>query len=230
MRPVVLMFVCAPLVFGMQSSSTDKPAMEIPDSFFQKIGWQLIHPPSSSVALLQAAAAGKRTGPEANGERVAIQMAKSWIGNILRPEYQPPQDAVFVAIPREAGLCDVVRVRYLVRGERIEVAQTFSMFSVSVEQTGPAVPAKAASQPEHLARLLLAVPDIGFTEPATLGGFSYAKQKAKYDPFACDWWELLRWWSEGNSAGFVTVKTTKAPHKAVVGPGEETNTRWFDLY
>ncbi len=84
---------------------------------------------------------------------------------------------------------------------------------------------------ERVAKLLLNTKtQMRFETIGAEGIFSYGKQRASYNFLECDWSELLRWWCMGDSVGFITVKTTKTPQMAVVGPGEEVNIAWFDLY
>jgi hypothetical protein len=201
--------------------------MAIADPLFQKIGWQLIHTPESSQTALEHAAANPGKRPDDVGAGVAMDMAKAWIGNILAEEYQPQVDAAFVAIPAEAGVCDVVRAAYRAGGIDLEVAQTFSMFNVSVKNRPGKTDLAAA---ELLAKRLVTASVIAFDQIGEEAGFAYGKQHAPCNPLQCDWVELLRWWSTASSAGFLTVKTTKSKERAVVGPDEDHNRIWFGLY
>jgi hypothetical protein len=201
--------------------------MAIADPLFQKIGWQLIHTPESSQTALEHAAANPGQRPDDAGAGVAIDMAKGWIGNILTEEFQPPADAAFAAIPAEAGVCDVVRAAWRAGGLDLEVAQTFSMFNVSIKNTPEKTNPAAA---ERLAKRLLTAAVIAFDPEGEEAGFAYGKQHAPCNPLQCDWMELLRWWSTASNAGFLTVKTTKSKERAVVSPDEDHNRIWFDLY
>jgi hypothetical protein len=201
------------------------------DSFFNEIGLQLIRTPPESRALLDKAGSAVVSHPELPGADVAIRMARAWVRNILREEYQPPVGAVFLPIRRESGVCDVVRSFYRAGGMEIEVAQTFSMFSVTVKSMGATVPEDGRASVERLAKLILNTKTpIDLETIGSEGNFVMGKQHSPYDPFDCDWSELLRWWRTPDSVGFITVKTAKGPERAVVGPGEEHNAVWFDFY
>jgi len=204
--------------------------MAFSDYFFNKIGYQLIHTPPESRAALEKAAGGAPTHGYIPGADVAINMAKAWVRNMLRKEYQPPLETVFLPIRREAGLCDVVRSVYRAGGLELEVSQTFSMFNVTVKNMGARPSEDDAARAERVAKLLLNTKTIAFQTIGTEGTFVYGKQRAPCDPFECDWSELLRWWSTADSVGFITVKTTKAPEMTAVSPGEEANIVWFDFY
>ena len=204
--------------------------MTLSDPFFGKIGLQLIYPPPESRAALAKAVGGANVHSDIPGADQALDMTKAWVRNILRKEYQPPQETVYLPIPRETGLCDVVRANYQSGGLELEIAQTFSMFNVTVKHLEVKPTEDSAARAERVAKLLLNVSVISFQTVGTDGAFVYGKQKAPYDPFECDWSEILRWWCEGDRVGFITVKTTKGPARAVVGPGEESNVRWFDFY
>lgn len=201
------------------------------DYFFAKIGSQLIHTPQESRTLLERAARRTWTPPDIPGASVAIGMAQAWVRNIIRPEYQPPPGTVFVPFQRESGICDVVRTAYHAQGLAFEIAQSFSMFNVTVKDG-----ATKGSNTEtvHAAKLAKSILNtdtpMDFQNIGSENGFLYGKQRTTCEPFNCDWSELLRWWQDSRDIGFITLKTTKSPERAVVGVGEEDNTVWFGLY
>jgi hypothetical protein len=228
---ILLLAIFALCPVARQLPGEESTRMTFSDYFFDKIGLQLIHTPPESRALLDKAARGVLTPSEVPGADVAIRMAEAWVRNILRKEYQPPLGAVFLPFRKESGICDVVRSVYRAGGLEIEVAQTFSMFSVTVKSVGAKPSEDGVARAERVARLLLNTKTpIGLQILGTEENFTYGKQRAPYGPFESDWSELLRWWCTSDSVGFITVKTTKAPERAVVGPGEDTNSVWFDFY
>ncbi len=200
------------------------------DEFFTKVADQLIHTPAESRMMLGQFAAGTLPGTEIPGAGTAVNMARAWGRTILSQEFQPPPDVGFLPIRREAGFCDVVRTSYLAGSLTLEVSQTFSMFNVTVKNMRARPSEDDRARAERVALLILSTKTIAFDTTGTTGTLTHGKQHAPCDPFDCDWSELLRWWSTAEDVGFITVKTTKAPEMATVGPGEENNIVWFDLY
>jgi hypothetical protein len=226
---LLLAFLAGKSLTG-QVSRQEIARMALLDEFFNKIGDQLIHTPVESRAMLEQSAAGAPTRADIPGSATAINMAKAWARNILVKEFQPPLEAVFLPIRREAGLCDVVRTAYRAGGLELEVAQTFSMFNVTVKNMRAKPAEEDIARAQRVAKLILSTTVIAFQSTGTTGILTHGKQQAPCDPFECDWSELLRWWSTSEEVGFITVKTTKSPERMAVGPGEEANIAWFDFY
>lgn len=200
------------------------------DPFFHDVGMQLISPPQASNALLLNPPRVSGEAWNIPGAGQAIELARAWSRIVLREECQPPSEAIYIPFPREAGLCDAVRVSYQSEGMDLDVAQTFSMLSIAIKDFPARLAEPDATRAERAAAALLKTDAIAFQAVGTEGAFKYGKQRAPYDPFVCDWFELMRWWCEGSRVGFITIKATKEPVAEVLGPGKERNIRWFDCY
>ncbi len=192
--------------------------------------------PPASRQVLEAVARG---GPPPQGTSESDQAAagaRSWTTKILRQPYWPADTVPFVAFPREMGRCDAVRAAYRAGGEPLEIAQTFSLFSVRLTNAPGAAGESPQARAERYAGLLLNTgKPVQFETLGREGDLTYGRQTraaAPPDgpPEEPDWTEVLRWWSRGNDVGFLTLKRSRMPQRAETGVGAETNRVWFDYY
>jgi len=173
--------------------------------------------------LLKRQKAPAPVAPLPGAEETAIQIAQSWTGIILNPAFAPPREAVYVPFHAETGKFDILRVWYPTRLGEVLIAQTFCAFSV-VMQGGPRdvnVIAKQIFQQKDRIRLKTSGAD---------GAVSYGEQPAPAAETHRDWMGHLRWWTDGETLGFVTLKTSETPGRAMMGWDAEINRYWFRSY
>lgn len=170
--------------------------------------------------------------PEARpGGQEAIQMAQGWILQVVADDSRPPLQAVYYAYEGDQrDRCDIVRVRYAIAENGIEIAQTFCVISIVIDWPKP----DESSLLEHVLRVgrqLLKEPQrLNFEVSAEESGIIIGKQSTQQLPTGHkDFIDHLRWWSDGVRVGFVTLKKGKRPGRAVMSWAKELNLNWFSL-
>ncbi len=162
----------------------------------------------------------RTVAPLSSGEKTAIQVAKSWTGVILSPAFQPPEESAYIPFRVDASSFDILRVRFPTRYGEVLIAQTFCVFSVVMEGGPRDVNALAKGIFNQKDRIRLKV-------TGTEGGVSYGQQPAPPEERHRDWMDHLRWWTDGDTLGFLTLKQAETLGKAMMGWGVELNRDWF---
>ena len=173
--------------------------------------------------LLERRKAPAPVAPLSSAVETAIQIAKSWTGVILNPAFLPPEEAAYVASYADPDPFDVLRVWYPTRYGEVLIAQTFCVFSLSM-QGGP-------HDVNAIAKQIFQQKDrIRLKTSGTEGGVSYGEQPAPAEERHRDWVGHLRWWTDGETLSFLTLKKSESPGKAMMGWGAELNRHWFRSY
>ena len=212
-------------------SSSEGPFRMATEPQFNRVARQLIDPPAPSEAMLEQGPRD-RTPPVAGSADDALVQARSWVQEALREEYWPTAQTAFIAIPLEAGVCDVVRARYQVGATRIDVAQSRYVLSIRVANAEAPQGVSGASIVERVAVRMLALPSIrgvetsGMTERRTAGRI-LVPVEADADPDWPDWRQSLQWWASGGEIGFIATKLPGGPTREDISDDEESNVRWF---
>jgi hypothetical protein len=168
-------------------------------------------PAPSSVAPLSAA------------EETAVQVAKLWNRAMLSPTFLPPEEAAYFPFHADPGPFDILRVWYSTRYGEILIAQTLCVFSLVIEGGKHDVNAMARELFKQSERIHLEV-------SGTDGAFSYGAQHAPIEGEPGDWMRHLRWWANGESLGFLTLKKSETPGKGMTGWDAELNRYWFRAF
>jgi len=199
------------------------------DRFFTSVVLQLINPPQSSRDVLSAAQLKPPVIPPKL--EFEIDSARSWAGFILQNAYQPRGKDLFVPFPKENGRFDVIRCTYRARDMEISIAQSKYVISISVAGIGPDAQKPDREKAEIIAGKILAMPDrIRFQLAGTFVNGHFGRQedpRGKIDPEWPHWLDLLRWWSDGSTVGFVTLKASGGPTREVISVEDQANIHWF---
>jgi hypothetical protein len=201
------------------------------DPFWNRVTLQLIATPAASGAALQAAGRGAPP-PNPPEAAFAAESARSWAETMLKPAFAPPRGTAFLAFKQEAGVCDVVRARYKVDRYEIEVAQTIHVIAVRISGGPGPAGASDLARAEGAAKALLAQDDrFKFERVGPFAHGVFGRQdvavRGRVDAEWPHWVDALHWWSRGGEVGFVTVKATGGPTRALIGPAEDLNLHWF---
>ncbi len=200
------------------------------DPFYTSVVLQLMRPPQAS---LDALAAARIKAPPVPPELAFdIQSARSWAVQLLQAGFQPKLNDLFLPFPNEAGRFDVIRCAY--RADSMDILIGESKYAISIGVTDPRFshPGQDREKAESLARQLLTMPErIRLKETGVTGNRRYGEQDVKaagsVDPQWPHWLDALHWWSEANSVGFVTVKASGGPTRAVISLDDQSNRHWF---
>ncbi len=178
-----------------------------------------------------ALTAGTTPG-RAPGQKEAVEIATSWIDQIMVDSAQPPGDARYIAFAGDRqNRCDIVRVRYQWAGKQIDIGQTFCLISITLDWPKP------PDQPtlEFVKKVAAAVltESLRFEpqQTETHDGLTLGIQtQPPTAPDHSDHIDHLHWWCDGRQIGFVTLKVQASPGRAVMSWAKELNLSWFDLY
>jgi hypothetical protein len=205
--------------------------MTVPqDPYFQRAGLQLIDMPASSRAAV--AAAGQKQ-PASLHPGLMLE-ARSW-ANVLNPAYAPGPEVPFLEFPQEDGAFDVLRAAYRVGTYDIEVAQTKHLLSIEIRGVGNSEHEPEEQRADAVARVFLGTPiELHFEILETIGARTFGKVIVPKSgpahpswPDWQDWIDDMRFWSEADRVGFLTVKAPGGPVREVIGIGDAQNKTWF---
>ena len=206
--------------------------MSIKDSFFGKLGSQLIEiPAGSDLAIKEAEHASPSPYPPEVAS--AIGEAKSWVQVMLKEKFNPMDEVPFLAFPLEEGVFDVVRAVYEVNGYLIQVAQSRHVVSIRIGKSQLVEWEGGQDMAERIAKDFLNEENrIKFeTLGQTDGIDAFGKQAVTpSDSEENDWLDNLRWWRKCGDVGFITIKETGEPSMEVITVDEADNREWFDIY
>ncbi len=208
------------------------------ESFFGRLGIQLIVPPSNSVQVMNRVAAGGSPPPGPLGVDMAglASYALGGGGIALRDEWswdETKPRPIAVAFPAENGSFDVVRYAYSRGPLQIEIAQT--TYIVAMRFRGLAVDhdLPIERQAEAAANLLLRPakgrPPFAFGPPLRVGDGYYAERIAPPAKWG-SWNDVITFWSDNVDVGFITVKADGKMHQGVESGDEDSNANWFKRF
>lgn len=199
---------------------------------FNRIVQQLIDPPAPSSRVLEQAEHGQAS-PSRESANTPLLEARSWVQEVMKKEYWPPEDTPFIAIPMEAGLCDVIRAKYHIGTTFIEIAQSKFILSIRVIDLPTSRDQSAVSAlVEQTAARVLSLTGITRVDVSAVGALRYSGgllvSMQDADPDWPDWRHSLRWWAGGGNVGFVATKLPGGPTREVIDDEEQSNIHWFD--
>lgn len=200
------------------------------DRFFTSVVLQLMNPPHSSLDALSAAQRKPPSTPPSL--EFEIDSARSWAQTILQNTFQPQGKDPFVTFPSEGGRFDVIRCAYRAGGVEIFIAESKYVISITLAD-GRLGPQKSDREmAENVARKIMTMSErIRFNELGMIGNARYGRQDVdamgRVDRAWPHWLDTLRWWSGGNALGFVTLKASGGPTRAVISVDDQANRRWF---
>lgn len=200
------------------------------DRFFTSVVAQLMNPPASSREALEAA---RRNAPAIPRELAfEIESARSSAQAILQASFQPAASDPFVPFPKEAGRFDIIRCLYLADGMEMAVAESKYVISITISDPRFATQRADREKAEAIARKVMKMPDrIRLKQVGALGRGHYGVQDAeaagRIDAAWPHWLDALRWWADGNTVGFVTLKASGGPTRAVISVEDQANRHWF---
>lgn len=198
------------------------------DPFFNKVVLELMEPPAAVRESFAAALRNPGRTPAPHSE-LALQQATSWLASLLKAEYGPREDTAFVTIPLENGICDTIRARYRTDGVEVDTAQSRHLISITVRGMKPPPGATDLEKAQHAARQIFAKQErirLQLTGPRQGGSFGQ-QGGPPFDKEWSYWVDSLRWWSEGDTIGFLLLRAPGGPNRAFITPEEADNRRWF---
>jgi hypothetical protein len=212
-----------------QPATTLRQSMAKP--FSNQVVQQLLNPPETSRKTLDQAARGQVPASPKEA-KFALQEARSYLNGWLREEFRPSSATTFVAFAREAGRFDVIRARYHTKKCEIEVAQTQHILVLRIRGLSSRPGRSARQRIEETAhRIFLEGHRI---HPKTSGAdakYEYGEQSiGEHGPIDPDWphWiDSLLWFADHSELGFVLLKASGGPTRAVISFAEEFNVKWF---
>lgn len=203
----------------------EKKSEEPKDVFFDRVGMQLILPPTSSMKLLDSIAAGATPTTPSLSESLAIENTKSFLGWILRSEYKPPDETVFVVFSDEDGTFDIIRAQYKSGDMFFQIARTLSMASIAI--IGSVPEPSCIVRAEKLANRIFNVRHpLEFDQLGISGDMFYGIKRREHMQESF-WEDHLRMWCKGDKVGFLTLASVGYGSSAVLGPDEFLNKKWF---
>jgi hypothetical protein len=200
--------------------------------FSNQVVQQLLNPPETSRTALDPAARGRvPTIPE--GAKFSLEEARSYLNGWLREEFRPPSGTIFVAFAREAGRFDVIRARYVTKKCEIEVAQTQHILVLRIRGLSSRTGSSALQRIEETAHKIFLEGDR--IHPKTSGAdakYQYGEQQigesGPVDPDWPHWIDSMLWFADQRELGFVLLKASGGPTRAVISFAEEFNVKWFE--
>lgn len=199
------------------------------DPFFNKVTLELMEPPAAVRESFEAALRDLRRKAAPHSE-LALQQARSWLASLLRPEYGPREETAFVTTPLENGICDTIRARYRAGGIDFDTAQSRYVISITVRGIKPPPGAGDLEKAQNAARQIFAKQErIRLQLAGPRGRGSFGRQGGP--PLDAEWsyWvDSLRWWSEGDTVGFLLLRAPGGPNRAFFTAEEADNRRWFE--
>ena len=202
------------------------------DPFLNQVGRQLIEAPAASQQIL-ASATQDVPPPVPPGAEFPIEQARSWLKMVLRDQYHPPPSAFFAALRKESGLCDVVRSRYQLGGFDFDVAQSRYILSLTIKQPKFVAAKSDEENATLLGRALFTLGDrvrLMNSGPYKQGHFGKQNLQSagRIDEDWPHWLDTLRWWRSGGEMGFLFLKASGGPTRAVISVDQEANIKWFE--
>jgi hypothetical protein len=201
------------------------------DPFFTSVVVQLMNPPPSSRDALLAA--NQKAPPVPPNLVFEVDSARSWVKLVLQSSFQPRAADPFVTFPSEGGRFDVIRSLYHAGGIQIAIAQSKYVICVSViADPQVAGQQQGREKAEIVAHKIISMADrIRLTQLGLLGNGQYGRQDVaaagRVDPDSPHWLDTLRWWSHADVVGFVMLKATGGPTRAVISIDDQANQHWF---
>ena len=231
----VLAYGALALAPGSRTLASAQPVSTMSQSmvkpFSNQVVQQLLNPPETSRKTLDEAARGQvPTIPE--GAKFSLEEARSYLNGWLREEFRPPSGTIFVAFPREAGSFDIVRARYYTKKHEIEVAQSQHILVLRIRGLSSRPGSSALQRIGEAAHRVFLQGDL--IHPKSLGAdakHEYGEQAiGKHGPIDPDWphWiDDLLWFADERELGFVLLKASGGPTRAVIGFEDAFNINWF---
>jgi hypothetical protein len=220
------------LIAVISTGGIKKMSTQIDDAFFETIGLHLKTIPPSSLALLSRIEQGQPVIPVPEHE-TAIEEARSWLEEILKPAYRPSKTSLCAAFPFEEGICDTVRCRYTSGKLNLEVSQARHVIAITIKNYRSS--GHDIEIAERLANMVFSEPiphrRIELTILLKTAQSIYGRM-VKPPPMEdqSNWLDYLRWWHEGNVWGFITLKKLPGITREDIIPDEESNQNWFSIY
>ena len=212
-----------------QPATTMRQSMAKP--FSNQVIEQLINPPETSGKALDQATRGQ-VPPSPQGAKFALEEARSYLNGWLREEFRPPSGTIFVAFPREAGRFDVVRARYHTKKHEIEVAQSQHVLVLRIRGLSSRSGSSALQRIEEAAHRIFLKGDL--IHPKTSGadakyeyGEQYVGEHGPIDPDWPYWIDELLWFADQRELGFILLKASGGPTRAVISFADDFNVTWF---
>jgi hypothetical protein len=188
---------------------------------------QLIEPPPASAEALAAAA----RGPALEVPKTLLfvmDQARSWTNSILKAAYQPGPNVVFLPFRRENGYCDTIRAAWRAGEYQLEMAQSRYLISIKVAGIQEATGTAETGIAEAVARKIFQQGEtIRLTRNGEFDGGSWGEQNSREPGEWPNWLEEIRWWHRARELGFLTLRGSGRPTKAIISPEENQNRYWF---
>jgi hypothetical protein len=185
---------------------------------------QLVNTPDESNEYLELASQGAAIAAQPARFYFPLVEARSWADLVLSDEARFPPEVPFLAIPHELGRYDVVRARRSLDGMVVDLAEAVNVFSLRVTPCSGSVGSVAA----RLLRLGMrpGFRVLGATRDATIGDRD-TTTVPRVSPDWPHWIDSLHWWRSADALGFISLKASGGPTRAVISADDDANMRWF---
>jgi len=203
------------------------PAMKI-EQFLGPVKTQLMRPPASSEAAIEAALAAREL-PEGVAYADALQ-GRGVTG--CTHEFDVPPAVPCLGFVQEQGRYDIMRCRFWVQGWQVDLAMSKEVNAIRLSGSDllgdPLQVAQRVADRVFEPEQGVVLRRVGCDGPVTFGTHDL-EATGPASPYGWEHWrDTLAWWYQPGEVGFITIDAYGQPAK-VRRPGalEGVNERWF---